>query len=159
LDRSSGSLCQTRQGLGRENPGELIVRRTVLVLAAAALCAAPAAGCSDHKAKPAASATTAASTSTAATPDAVARLATAKNYLSSVSDLRVKGTNASNQPGGALSMDYAYRGQNSTGTIAYSGADFELRSVAGVTYLKPSEKFWRQLAPAQAGVIISQIGG
>lgn len=71
----------------------------------------------------------------------------------------VRGNGKLKAEGVDVSLDYAYVKKDSAGTMGFSGASIELRSVDGTVYLKPSDDFWKLLAGPAADQVIKQYSG
>jgi hypothetical protein len=61
--------------------------------------------------------------------------------------------------GGQTGLDLSYVGDDSHGTITLKGAELELQTVAGQTYFKPSDSFWKAQMGANAVSVIKLING
>lgn len=61
--------------------------------------------------------------------------------------------------GGQTGLDLSYVGADSHGTITLKGAELELQTVAGKTYFKPSDSFWKAQMGANATSVIKLIKG
>jgi hypothetical protein len=84
-------------------------------------------------------------------------LAKAKTAVKKEKYVSLKGTikQSTNETG----IDLNYIAKDSHGTITVQGAGMELETVAGKTYFKPSDEFWKAQMASSASAIIKLING